>query len=170
MSDTAVANVQPGQDLDETEQQVLSALAYLETLPPEVQAAVCARLLRGFASKLTSSIATKAITGAKAEGLPTLPKPKNRARGVGSSQDYDVPRAHSRLRQLEDPTDPMEAWQKFGQSAVDVLEILREEPTGVLEAMLRHPNMPPGPKVRAKSRDKIAEAIALRLEQHFRVR
>jgi hypothetical protein len=71
------------------------------------------------------------------------------------------------LRQLNDPTDPIEAWRRFGGSAAQLLEVLRYEPVGVLERMVNHPNMPVGPKPKGKSAEKLAENISLRLEQYF---
>jgi hypothetical protein len=72
------------------------------------------------------------------------------------------------LRQLSDPEDPVEAWQRFGGSAAQLFQVLKGEPTGLLEAMLTHRNMPTGPKPRGKSREKLAENIAVRLEQQYR--
>jgi hypothetical protein len=80
----------------------------------------------------------------------------------------DVPRADSLLRQLADPVDPVEAWRRFGGSAAQLFDVLKGEPTGILEAMLTHRNMPAGPKPRGKSREKLAENIAVRLEQQYR--
>ena len=48
-----------------------------------------------------------------------------------------------------------------------MFDVLREEPTGLLNAMLSHRNMPPGTKPKSKAREKLAEAIAVRLEQHY---
>jgi hypothetical protein len=61
----------------------------------------------------------------------------------------------------------IEAWHRFGGSAAQLLEVLRYEPTGVLEMMVNHRNMPPGPKPKGKSAAKLAENISLRLEQYF---
>jgi hypothetical protein len=72
------------------------------------------------------------------------------------------------LRQLSDPEDPVEAWQRFGGSAAQLFQVLKGEPTGLLEAMLTHRNMPTGPKPRGKSCEKLAENIAVRLEQQYR--
>ena len=69
---------------------------------------------------------------------------------------------------MDDPTDPVEAWNRFGGSAVQLLDVLRLEPTGVLEAMLAHRHMPTGSKPKGKSREKLAEAIAVRMEQFYR--
>lgn len=117
---------------------------------------------------------TKSIAAAKVDQAAAA-KPKagaSRNNGAGlssrkSARTADVPRADSLLRQLNDATDPVEAWERFGGSAAQLFDVLKEESTGVLEAMLRRPNMPPGPKTRAKSREKLAENIALRLEKHF---
>lgn len=154
---------------DEVEKRVQMALAELEQLPQDVQLAISTRLLHGLASKLTASVVSKGITAARTEGQPAKPKTsttKGRSSSRGSAND-NVPRADSLLRRLSDPTDPIEAWQRYGGSAAQLYDVLREEPIGVLEQMLTHRNMPAGPKVRGKSRDKLAEAIATRLEQHF---
>lgn len=152
------------------EAKVQSILTELESLAPDLQTEIYARLLRGLAAKLTASVATKALTAAKSEGQAPQPKAKPKVKKGTATPDgsFDVPRAHSMLRELNDPSDPIEAWHRFGESAADLLAVLKGEPLGVLDAMLLHPNMPPGPKVRGKSREKIAEAIALRLEQRFR--
>jgi hypothetical protein len=154
---------------DEMEVRVQLALAELEQLPQDVQLAICTRLLNGLVSKLTASVVSKGITAARTEGQPAKPKAsttKGRSSSRTSAND-NVPRADSLLRRLNDPTDPIEAWQRYGGSAAQLFDVLREEPTGVLDNMLTHRNMPGGPKVRVKSRDKLAETIAVRLEQHF---
>ncbi|MEO7001476.1 MAG: hypothetical protein ABI068_06720 [Ktedonobacterales bacterium] len=145
-------------------------LTELEELPSDVQLAVYTRLLSGLTNKLTSTLVKNALAAAKVD--QQTPKPKGTIRKATSAGQKatteSVPRANSMLRQLNDPFDPIEAWRRFGGSAAEMLDVLREEPQGVLEAMLRHHNMPPGPKPRGKSREKLAEAIALRLEQQFR--
>lgn len=153
------------------EAHIQSILAELEQLPPDVQVALYTRLLTGLATKLTSAVVAKAIAAAKTDAQSARPKPtgnKRQVAGGRKSPADDMPRADSLLRQLNDPADPLEAWQRFGANAVQVFDVLRQEPAGVLEAMLNHRNMPPGPKVRGKSREKLAEAIAVRLEQHMR--
>lgn len=142
-------------------------LAELEQAPPDVQAAVYARLLTGLASKITSAVATKAIGAARTEpssGKLKSTAPKSRAQ---KTKTAEYPRPDSQLRELSDSTDPVLAWQHFGGSAPALLNILREEPLGTLEAMLRHDRMPLGPKPRGKSREALAEAIVQRLEQQF---
>jgi hypothetical protein len=71
------------------------------------------------------------------------------------------------LRQLNDPTVPIEAWRRIGGSVAQMLEVLRYEPGGVLERIVDHPNTTAGPKPRGMSAKKLAENISLRLEQHF---
>lgn len=152
------------------EAQVQYILTELEQLPPDLQVAVYTRLLNGLASKLTAAVVGKAITAAKVE--PSAANPKAASKGRTSARKAatvdNVPRADSLLRQLIDPTDPIEAWNRFGGSAAQLFEVLRLEPTGVLEAMLTHRHMPGGPKPRGKSREKLAEAIAMRMEQVYR--
>ncbi len=165
---TDSTSIDPAQEAVEAAAQAI--FSQLEQLPPDVQLAVCTRLLGGLASKLTAATVAKAIVAAKEEPSSAkirAPGGRRQAAARRSPSD-DVPRADSRLRQLNDPTDPAEAWQRFGRNANEVFEILRQEPTGVLEAMLLHRNMPQGPKPRGKSREKLAETIAVRLEQHFR--
>jgi hypothetical protein len=156
---------------NEVELQVQRILVEVEQLPGEVQAALLVRLVNGLASKVTPAIASKAVTAARTEALPTRSKVnsgKLRTSTRATSSEPDVPRPDSQLRLLKDPTDPVEAWERFGGSAAQLFDVLREEPAGVLEAMLSHRRMPLGPKPRGKSREKIAEAIAVRMEQHFR--
>jgi len=159
----------------EIERHVQAILGELEQLPPETQVAVYSRLLNGLATKLTSAVVTKSIAAAKVDqSAPAKPKVTSarsggaKASGRRKTPVDDVPRADSMLRQLNDATDPIEAWDRFGGSAAQLFDVLKEEPTGVLEAMLRHRNMPPGTATRSKSREKLAENIAVRLEQHFR--
>lgn len=151
---------------DPIEAEVQHFLHELEQASSEVQAAVCARLLSGLASKMTSAVATKAVSSARA--APSLGKPK----ATGSkpraqkAKTPTYPRSDSRLRELADSTDPVLAWQHFGGSQA-LLDVLREEPLGTLEALLRHDHMPPGQKPRGKSREALAEVIVQRLEQQF---
>lgn len=170
------ATVQNGNDgANETETHVQAILAELEQLSPEIQLAVYSRLLSGLAAKLTAAVVTKAIAAARVD-QQTPAKPKataSRSGGAGKaggrqSKTEAPPRANSLLRQLNDAADPIEAWERFGANAAQVFDVLREEPAGMLEAMRSHRNMPPGPKPRSKSREKIAQNIALRLEDHFK--
>ena len=154
------------------EAQVQSILSELEQLPADVQLAVYTRLLNGLASKLTAAVVSKAITAARVDPLvaaATKTKPASKGRTAGRKAAVDEgPRQDSLLRQLNDPTDPVEAWNRFGGSAAQLFDVLRLEPTGVLEAMLTHRHMPAGPKPKGKSREKLAEAIAVRMEQFYR--
>jgi len=154
---------------DAVEEQVQSILIQLENLAPDIQLAVCSRLLSGLATKLTAAQAKNAIAAAKVD--QHAPKAKASTRKGATPRKNakdDVPRADSLLRQLADPEDPAEAWQRFGGSAAQLFDALKGEPTGILEAMLAHRNMPSGPKPRGKSREKLAENIAVRLEQKYR--
>lgn len=154
--------------LDTIEAKVQEALTLLEQLEPEVQVIVYARLLHGLAAKLTSGVTGKALIAAKTDRAPAKTKPPAKGKTGGrASATIDMPRADSLLRQLNDATDPIEAWLRFGSNAGDVFEVLKQEPSGVLEAMIAHHNMPQGPKPKGKSREKLAEAITLRLERHF---
>lgn len=160
----------PAQDAENAiEAQVQSLLSELEQLPADVQLAVYTRLLNGLASKLTAAVVSRAITAAKVDPLATKAKPASKGRTAGRKAAVDEgPRQNSLLRQLNDPTDPVEAWNRFGGSAAQLFDVLRLEPTGVLEAMLTHRHMPAGPKPKGKSREKLAEAIAVRMEQSYR--
>lgn len=162
--------LQSDQPQDPIETQVQTILAQLEQLTPEIQVAVYTRLLNGLATKLTSSVAKNAISAARIDQqAPKQKVPSTRAKAsTRKSVQDDVPRADSLLRQLTDPQDPEEAWHRFGGSAAQLYDVLKEEPTGVLEAMLQHRNMPPGPKTRSKARDKLAETIATRMEQRYK--
>ncbi len=160
---------------NEVETHVQAILGELEQLSPEIQLAVYSRLLNGLAAKLTAAVVTKAVTAARVDQQASGKSKATTARSSGAgkasgrqTKTEEPPRANSMLRQLNDATDPYEAWDRFGANAAQVLDVLREEPAGALEAMLSHRNMPPGPKPRSKSREKIAENIALRLEEHFR--
>jgi hypothetical protein len=73
----------------------------------------------------------------------------------------------SQLLQLKDPGDPIEAWHHFGGTAESLRAVLYEEPIGYLRGMLMHPNMPPGPSPRGKSRQVLADNIVKRLDAHF---
>jgi hypothetical protein len=154
---------------DAVEEQVQRILTQLENLAPEIQIAVCSRLLSGLATKLTAAQAKNAIAAAKADQQAPNAKASTRKSAASSkSAKDDVPRADSLLRQLSDPEDPVEAWHRFGGTAAQLFDVLKGEPTGLLEAMLTHRNMPAGPKPRSKSREKLAENIAVRLEQKYR--
>jgi hypothetical protein len=172
-SSTTVADPANGMQVDPAqkalEARVQSILAELEQLPPELQLAVYTRLLNGLASKLTAAVAGKALSAARVDPSVAKAKPASKGRATGrKAAAEDVPRQDSLLRQLDDPTDPVEAWQRFGGSAAQLFDVLRLEPTGVLEAMLAHRRMPAGPRPKGKSREKLAEAIAVRLEQSYR--
>lgn len=160
----------PAEDAENAiEAQVQSILSELEQLPADVQLAVYTRLLSGLASKLTAAVVGKAITAAKVDPSAANAKPASKGRATGRKATAEEgPRQDSLLRQLNDPTDPIEAWNRFGGSAAQLLEVLRLEPTGVLEAMLTHRHMPAGQKPKGKSREKLAEAIAVRMEQFYR--
>jgi hypothetical protein len=151
---------------DAVELQIQRVLKDIESLSPEAQLALYQRLLGGLASKLTAAITSKSVTAAQTLDATGAKTPTRRGATARSTR-VEVPRAESMLRQLHDPTDPMEAWRRFGGSAAQMLEVLRYEPVGVLERMVNHPNMPPGPKPRGKSAEKLAENISLRLEQYF---
>jgi hypothetical protein len=151
---------------DPVEVEVQRVLKEIEMLSPEAQLAVYQRLLSGLASKLTASITSKSVTAAQTLDTTGAKAPNRRGGGQRSTR-MEVPRAEPMLRQLNDPTDPIEAWHRFGGSAAQLLEVLRYEPVGLLERMVNHPNMPAGPKPRGRSAQKLAENISLRLEQYF---
>jgi hypothetical protein len=146
--------------------EVQRVLKEIESLSPEAQLVLYQRLLGGLASKLTAAITSKSVTAAQTLDAAGARAPARRAAGARGAR-VEVPRAESMLRQLHDPTDPIEAWRRFGGSAAQMLEVLRYEPVGVLERMVNHPNMPAGPKPRGKSAEKLAENISLRLEQYY---
>jgi hypothetical protein len=161
-----VSNGTFDQEHDVVEIQVRHVLSEIEALSPEAQVALYERLLSGLASKLTAAITSKSLAAAQNAGAIGA-KASGRKASTARTTKMEVPRAESMLRQLNDPTDPVEAWHRFGGSAAQLLEVLRYEPTGVLEAMVNHPNMPAGPKPKGKSAAKLAENISLRLEQYY---
>jgi hypothetical protein len=146
--------------------QVREFLEALETAPQEVQVAVCSRLMQSLAAKLTASQITKAISVAK-EPPAAAKRPAPRARNARAPRSERFARIDSQLGQLSDPTDPLLAWQHFGRNATSLYEVLRYEPLGVLEAMLLHDHIPPGPKPRGKSREILAIAIVQRFDAGF---
>ena len=155
---------------DEVEMQVQQILADLEAAPQEVQLAVCARLLTAIGSKLTAATATKAVSAARVDPRAGTQKaPSGRSRGASKKKTAELGRIESRLSQLPDPSDPIAAWHVFGGNAEAVQAELRQEPLGVLQAMLRHDHMPAGPAPRGKSSASLADAIVQRLERHFNV-
>lgn len=157
----------PQPTLDEVERQVQRILAELEATSQEVQYAVCARLLTALAAKLTPASAAKAVSSARTD--PNITKQKTaggRARGGGKGKSGDSGRIESRLSQLPDPADPIAAWSYLGGTAEAVRAELKQEPVGVLQAMLRHDRMPPGPAPRGTSSASLANAIVARLERN----
>lgn len=149
--------------LSATEMQVQHLLAELEQAPAEVQSAVIARLLAGLAAKLPANLPAKVILAAK-EGQSNAVKGTGNARGRTKKPKGEAfARIDSQLALLPDSTDPILAWEHFGSNAQALLDVLRLEPTGALEAMLRHDRMPPGPKPKGRSREALATAIAERL-------
>jgi hypothetical protein len=153
--------------LSATETQVQHFLTELEQAPAEVQSAVIVRLLAGLATKLPANLPAKVILAAK-EGQP------NAAKGVGSvkgrskkPQGEAFARIDSQLALLPDSTDPILAWEHFGSNPQALFNVLRFEPTGALEAMLRHDRMPSGPKPKGRSREALAKAIVERLASYY---
>ena len=151
---------------DPIDRQVREFLETLEHAPQEVQIAVCTRLMQSLAAKLTASQITKAISVAK-EPPAASKRPAPRARNARAPRSERFARIDSQLGQLSDPTDPLLAWQRFGRNATSLYEVLRYEPLGVLEAMLVHDHIPPGPKPRGKSREILATAIVQRFDASF---
>lgn len=163
-----VSDADAGDQQDATETQVQRILTDLEQAPPEVQQAVIGRLLSGLAAKLPSGLPAKAIAAARDK--PTGAKPKGaggKGRGSKKVAGEEFARIDSQLALLPDSTDPILAWQHFGGSAQALRDVLRYEPTGALEAMLRHDRMPPGPKPRGKSRQALVDAIVQRLAAYY---
>lgn len=160
--------IEGNQPQDEVERQIQKILGDLEATEPEVQLAVCARLLVALAAKLTSASAAKAVSAARVDQKATAQKvPSSRSRGTSKKKSEEFGRIESRLSQLPDPADPIAAWHYLGGNAEAVQAELRQEPLGVLQAMLRHDHMPEGPAPRGKSSTNLADTIALRLERHF---
>lgn len=165
---TTMSDVDTSDPQDATEAYIQRFLADLEQAPPEVQLAVIGRLLSGLAAKLPSSLAAKAIAAAREK--PAGAKPKGaggKGRGSKKAEGEEFARIDSQLALLPDSTDPILAWQHFGGSAQTLREVLNYEPTGALEAMLRHDRMPPGPKPRGKSRQALVDAIVQRLAAYY---
>lgn len=161
-------NTGEGQEpLSATETQVQHFLAELEQASAEVQSAVIARLLAGLATKLPANLSAKVILAAK-EGQPSAGKGTGSAKGRSKkAKGEEFARIDSQLALLPDSTDPILAWEHFGSNAQALLDVLRFEPTGALEAMLRHDRMPPGLKPKGRSRDALAKAIVERLASYF---
>lgn len=147
--------------LDPREAEVQRILAVFGAAAPEVQTLVMTRLLSGLAAKLPSGAATKAIEVAK---VPPGQKPPRRERVKPPEPNYEP-----QLKKLDDPFDPLEAWEKLG-GAPGLQTILPYEATGILEAMLRHPNMPPGPKPKSSAKPTLAKTIIARLATHYQQR
>ena len=153
---------------DDVEMHVQRILAEIEDAAPEVQLTICSRLLAALAVKLPQTLAGKVISAAKepinsgSKKKATSTKSKSRA-----SKGEEFARIDSQLGLLSDPTDPILAWNHFGGSALSVSDVLRQEPLGALEAMLKHDRMPPGPKPRGKTRQAIVDNIVQRLEAFF---
>ena len=153
--------------LSATETQVQHFLSELEEAPAEVQSAVIVRLLTGLAAKLPTNVSVKVIVAAK-EGQPSGTKGTGGTKGRSKkSKGEEFARIDSQLALLPDSTDPILAWQHFGSNAQTLLDVLRYEPTGALEAMFRHDRMPPGPKPKGRSRETLAKAIVERLAAYY---
>lgn len=153
--------------LSATETQVQYFLAELEQAPAEVQSAVVARILAGLAAKLPANLPAKVILAAK-EGQPSASKGANSAKGRSKKPKGEAfARIDSQLALLPDSTDPILAWEHFGSNPQALLDVLRLEPMGALEAMLRHDRMPPGPKPKGRSREALAMAIVERLASYY---
>lgn len=157
---------QPPQD--EVEREVQRILSDLEANSQEVQYAVCSRLLTALAAKLTPASATKAVSAARTDPNSAQRKTTGgRTRGGSRGKSGDPGRIESRLSQLADPADPIAAWSYFGGTAEGVRAELKQEPVGVLQAMLRHDRMPPGPAPRGTSSASLANTIVARLERYL---
>lgn len=155
-------------EVDEVEVQVQRILSDLEAATPEVQLAVCTRLLTAVAGKLTAANATKAVMAAKVDPRTTQQRQApSRSRGSARKKSEELGRIESRLSQLADPTDPIAAWHLFGANSDSVRAELKQEPVGVLQAMLRHDNMPSGSAPRGRSSASLADTIASRLEHYL---
>jgi hypothetical protein len=168
---STLTNQVSGEPETAVEARVRELLIELEQAPPEVQVAVCNRLLIALASKLTPALATKVVSAASAEPAAMGPKaPGAKGNAPRATKSTNYPRPESQLRQLEDATDPVLAWQHFDRSSDALRAVLIQEPLGTLEAMLRHDHMPSGPKPKGKSRGALADTIVDRLERHFAAR
>ena len=153
--------------LSATETQVQHFLAELEQAPAEVQSAIITRLLAGLAAKLPANVSAKVILAAK-EGQPTAAKGAGSAKGRSKKpKGEEFARIDSQLALLPDSTDPILAWEHFGSNAQALLDVLRFEPTGALEAMLLHDRMPPGPKPKGRSREALAKVIVERVATYY---
>jgi hypothetical protein len=153
---------------DATEAQVQRFLSELEQAPPEVQSAVIARLLAGLAAKLPTNVPAKVIQAAK-EGPTGASRKSGSAKGSRTKKlkGEDFARIDSQLALLPDSADPILAWHHFGGNAQALFDVLRFEPIGSLDAMLRHDRMPTGSKTKGRSREALAKNIVERLAAHF---
>ncbi len=119
------------------ERQIDALLAALATLPPDARAETLRRACERWLSP-------------------------ERERGRGRNRHDDDEMLTSRLSALDDPSDPLAALAICG-SLDDLRIALAHEPLGVLQAMLRHPRLPPGPAPRGQTRAALSRAIVRRL-------
>lgn len=155
------------QDNHMAEAQAERMLRAIAALPPEGQALLLARLLGGMAGAVTPSAAGKAVAAAlspEPEPPTSSASPRSRARAkAGQARaGRSEPALESPLADLRDRFDPYEAWERF-PDAEQLLGVLRGEPVGILEAMLRHPRLPAGKPPRGKSAAALAACIVQRI-------
>lgn len=153
---------------DATEEQVQRLLRELEASAPEVQAAFVVRLLSGIAGKVTGNLASQIVKISQAGEGKKAPKTTAGRLGAGGKDKNKVePMLDISLTDLNDSSDPFEAWERFG-GAEGLRRILPYQPQALLERMLRNPRMPAGkaPGARA-SRETIAKNIIERLERYY---
>jgi hypothetical protein len=99
----------------------------------------------------------------------TLRRARALAPASRSARRDDAAILTSELSALDDPSDPLAALQACGSLAA-LGATLSGEPLGVLQAMLRHPSLPPGPAPRSQTRAALARAIVQRLAQREEAR
>jgi len=150
------------------DEQIQKVFTELELLPQELQMIFCSRLLHALAEKINASTASKAILAAhEVVSEPQTSHMMRNGRGRSKVEQGVTVMLESRLLELHDPQNPIEAWEHFeGEEAL--LNILAHESVGSLELLLRHPLMPSGKAPRGKTNKAIAKAIVERLAAHMR--
>ncbi len=154
-----LADGSSGDDDQTAEAQVERVLRQVAALSPEAQALLLSRLLAGLSRGVTPGAAGTAITEALSPAPGAMAA---RAATRGARSGRAEPTLESPLADMRDRFDPLEAWERFPDPE-RLLAVLRSEPAGILEAMLRHPRLPAGKAPRGKSAGALAACIVQRI-------
>jgi hypothetical protein len=145
---------------DDIEQEVQHLFSLVAQASPEARTQFVARLFQGMVSKVNATLSEGLIKAALSQTAPTKPS------GSTGAGRKIKPWPGAGRRELKDVFDPLEGWNHFGQDAF--YRVLYFEPVPILQMILAHPNMPPGPDPRKKATSAtIAKLIIERLEKHF---